>query len=54
METKSILVKCFPEKNATLKLLPIMTSQLKFCLKSISAGQKREFFVKETYNLSVL
>ena len=49
MATKSILVKSYPEKNATLKLLPIMTSQLKFYSKSISAGQKRAFFVKETF-----
>ena len=48
MEAKSILVKCFPEKKETLILLPIMTSQLKFCLKSFSAGQNRAFFVKET------
>ena len=54
MRTKSILIKSFPEKNATLKLLPIITSQLKLYLKSISAGQKGEFFVTETYNLSVL
>ena len=40
MGTKSILVRSFIEKNATFKLLPIMTSQLKFYLKSISAGQK--------------
>ena len=49
--TKSILIKSFPEKKATLKILPLMTSQLKFYLKSVSAGQKRAFFVTETYNL---
>ena len=54
MGTKSILVKTFPEKNATLKLLPIITSPAKFYLKFISAGQKGAFCVTETYNLSVL
>ena len=49
MGTKSILVKSFLEKNATLKLLPIMTSQLKLYLKSILAEQKRAFFVKESF-----
>ena len=48
MEAKSILLQCFPEKKATLILLPIMTSQLKFCLKSFSDWQNRAFFVKET------
>ena len=48
MEAKSILVKCFLEKKETLLLVPIMTSQLKCCLKSFSAGQNRAFFVKET------
>ena len=45
MGTKSILIKSFLKKKATLKRLPIMTSQLKFCLKYFSAGQKRAFFV---------
>ena len=49
MGTKSILVKSFLEKNATLKLLSIMTSQLKFYKKSISAGQKRAFFVTANF-----
>ena len=54
MWTKSIFVKSFLEKNATFKLLPVITSQLNIYLKSISAGQKRAFFVTETYNLSEL
>ena len=49
MGNKSILVKSFIEKNATLKLLPSMTSQLKFYLKSISAEQKLAFFVPATF-----
>ena len=54
MGNKSILEKRFPEKNATLNFLPIITSRLKFYFKSISAGQKRAFFGMETYNLPVL
>ena len=49
MGTKSIFVKSFLEKNATFKLLPVITSQLNIYLKSISAGQKLEFYVKETF-----
>ena len=54
MGNKSILEKRFPEKNATLNFLPIITSRLKFYLKFISAGQKGAFCVTEPYNLSVL
>ena len=49
MGTKSILIRSFLEKNAIFRLLPIMTSQFKLYLKSISAGQKRAFFVKKTF-----
>ena len=45
----------FPRKKTTLRLLPIMTSQLNFCLKSISTGQKWEFFVTASvYSFSVI
>ena len=49
MGTKSILVKSFLEKKATFQLYATMTSQLKLYLKYISAGQKRAFFVTETF-----
>ena len=45
MGTLSILVKSFLEKSALLKLLLNMTTQVKFYIKSLSAGQKGAFYV---------
>ena len=42
------------KKKCYFKTTTYFQSQLKFYLKSILAGQKRAFFVTETYNLPVL
>ena len=47
----SILLKSYLVKNALLKFLLIMMSQLKFYSKYISGGKNGVFFINETYNL---